>query len=115
MAHDAVARITDKLEDIVYLLAHGNLPGEFDDGILEAEVRCIDETISIGDVSQNTLGHVEMLQHESINAMVGSWISAQDNVRRHVLLHAATALNERETADAHILLHHNAAISGNYF
>ena len=50
VAHDAVARMTDKFEDIVYLLAHRNLLGDFDDGILEAEVRCIDETISIGDV-----------------------------------------------------------------
>lgn len=95
---------TDKFENVVDFLAHRNLLGNLDHSIFEAEVGRIDEAVGIGDVAEDAVGRLEMLQDNGVDSMVSTRVAADNNIRRHVALDAATALDERTTANAHTLL-----------
>ena len=109
MAYDTAVGHTDKFEDVVDFLAHRNLLGNLDDSILKAEVGRIDEAVGIGDVAEDAVGRLKMLQDNGVDSMVSTRVAADNNIRRHVALHAASALNEGATANAHTLLDDGAA------
>ena len=60
--------------------------------------------VGIGDVAKDAVGRFEVLEDNGVDAVVCSWIAADNDVGRHVALHAASALHERTTTNAHTLL-----------
>ena len=108
VAYDAVLGILDEVENVLNLLAHRNLFGNLDYGIFQTEVACVDDAVSVGDVAENAIGRVDVLQHHRVDAIVGSRVATQDDVRRNILLHAAAALYQGISSHAHVLLNHHA-------
>ena len=106
MAYDAVLRSLDEVEDFVDFIAHGDLFGNFDDGVFEAEVASVDDAVGVGYVAQYAVGYVEVFEHDGVDTVVGGGVAAEDDVGGYVLRYTASALDEREAAHANVLLHH---------
>ena len=104
MSNDTTIGYADKIKDMVDFLAHGYLLGNLDDSIFEAEIGRIDKAVGIGDVTEDAVGRLEVLEDNSVDTVVCSWVATDNDVGRHVALHTATALHERATANAHTLL-----------
>ena len=49
VSNDSVFGLADEVQDVVYFFAHGNLFGNLDDGIFEAEVAGVDDSEGVGD------------------------------------------------------------------
>ena len=113
VAHDAVSGLGDEVENVLDFLTHGNLLRNLDDCILKAEVASIDDAVGIGNVTQDAIAGLDMLQHHGVDAMVGSGITPENDVGRYILLHTAATLDQRVAAHTHMLLHHHAiALNG---
>ena len=104
MSNDTAIGHADEIENMINFLAHGYLLGNLDDSIFEAEVGRVDKAVGIGDVTENTVGSLKVLEDNGIDAVVCSWVATDNDVGRHVALHAASALHEGTTANAHTLL-----------
>lgn len=109
VAHDAVLGGLDEADDFVDFDACGDLLANLNHGVFEAEVARVDEAVGVGDVAQDALRQTFVLQDDGVHAVIGCGVAAEDSVGRHVVLHAAAALHERELAHAHMLLYHGAA------
>lgn len=108
MANNAMTRILDELKDDIDFLAHGNLFGYLDNSILKTEIRGVNNAIRIGDMAQHAFGHTLMLQYDRVHTMVAGGVTTQNDVRRNILLDAATALHQRIAADTDMLLDNDA-------
>lgn len=108
VAHDTILRALDEIENVLNFLAHGDLLGNFEYGILQTEVACVDDAIGIGDVAEHTFGFAFMLEHDGVHTMVGGGVSSENDVGRHVFLYATSTLNEREASHANVLLNYHA-------
>ena len=84
----------DEVEDIPDFIAHGDLFGNLEHCILQAEVACVDDAVGVGNMAQDAIGSVHMLKHYGVHTVVCSRVSTENHVRRYVLLHAATALHK---------------------
>ena len=104
MTYDTAIGHADEIENMINFLAHGYLLGNLDDSIFKAEVGCVDEAVGIGDVAKDAVGRFEVLENNGVDSMVSARVAANDDIGRHVALHAASALYERATANAHTLL-----------
>ena len=104
MTYDTAIGHADEIENMINFLAHGYLLGNLDDSIFKAEVGCVDKAVGVGDVAKDAVGRLEVLEDNSVDTVVCSWVATDNDVGRHVALHTATALYERATANAHTLL-----------
>ena len=104
MSNDTTIGYADKIKDMVDFLAHGYLLGNLDDSIFEAEIGRVDKAVGIGDVAEDAVGRLEVLEDNSVDTVVCSWVAADNDVGRNVALHAASTLHEGATANAHTLL-----------
>lgn len=104
MTYDTAIGHADEIENMINFLAHGYLLGNLDDSIFKAEVGCVDKAVGVGDVAKDAVGRLEVLEDNSVDTVVCSWVAADNDVGRHVALHTASALYERATANAHTLL-----------
>ena len=104
IANNTILSSLDKLENLLDFFAHGNLFGNLDYCILQAEITRIDNAVGVGNVAENTIGNLYLLQHHRIDPVVGSGIATENDVGRYVLLHTATTLDEREATYTHVLL-----------
>ena len=109
MSNDTAVGYADKLKDMVDFLAHGYLLGNLDDSIFEAEIGRVDKAVGVGDVAQDAVGRLEVLQDNSVDTVVSARVAADNDVGRHVALYAASALYERTTTNAHTLLDDDTA------
>ena len=109
MTYDTAIGHADEIENMINFLAHGYLLGNLDDSIFKAEVGRVDEAVGVGDVAEDTVGRFEVLEDNGVDSMVSTRVAADNDIGRHVALHAATALNEGATANAHTLLDDGAA------
>ena len=76
MSNDSVLGLADEVQDVVYFFAHGNLFGNLDDGIFEAEVAGVDDSEGVGDVSQDAVGDATVAEHNGVHSVVGCGVSA---------------------------------------
>ena len=90
---------------MVNLFAVRNLFANLDDGVFHAEVASVDEAVGVGDVAQDAFVYIYVLEDEGVDAVILRGVASEDDVGGHVLLHAATALDERVASDAYVLLH----------
>ena len=90
---------------MVNLFALRNLLTNLDDGVFHAEVACINKAVGVGDVAQDAFVNIYVLEDEGVDAVILRGVASEDDVGWHVLLHAATALDERVATDANVLLH----------
>lgn len=102
--YDAVFGAFDESNDVFDLLAHGYLFTDFYDGVLQAEIALVDQTVRVGNVAQDAVGRVEVLKDKSVHAVVAGRISAENDIGGDVLLHAATALYQGIAAHVNVLL-----------
>ena len=109
MTYDTAIGHADEIENMINFLAHGYLLGNLDDSIFKAEVGRVDEAVGVGDVAEDTVGRFEVLEDNGVDSMVSARVAANDDIGRHVALHAASALHEGATANAHTLLDDGAA------
>ena len=82
-------------------------PVNLDDGILQREVAGGDESEGIVDVSQAAFVEfgIHVFQDNLVDPVEGCRIATEDGVRQHVLLYAASALQEGAFSDAHTVLY----------
>lgn len=104
MTYDTAISQAYEVKDMVDFLAHGYLLGNLDDSIFKAEIGRVDKAVGIGDVAKDAVGRLKVLEDNSVDTVVCSWVAASDDIGRHVALHAASALHEGATANAHTLL-----------
>ena len=104
MTYDTAISQAYEVKDMVDFLAHGYLLGNLDDSIFKAEIGRVDKAVGIGDVAKDAVGRLKVLVDNSVDPVVCSWVAASDDIGRHVALHAASALYEGATANAHTLL-----------
>ena len=106
----------DELQNVVDFIAHRYLLGYLDNGVLQAEVAGIDNAVAVADVSEYALGVAFVTQNNGVYAMVGGGVATEYDVGRHVFLHAAAALHQREAAYTNTLLEQDAiALDGAVF
>ena len=102
--------VTDKVDDVVYLVTHRDLVFNLLQGILYAEVSLIHQAVSIYDMAQNTVGDLMLvLEHHCIDAMVFCRIAIHNDIRRHIFRNAATCLNQHPTTDVAVLMQDDIA------
>ena len=104
MTYDTAIGQAYEVKDMVDFLAHGYLLGNLNDSIFEAEIGRVDKAVGIGDVAKDAVGRLEVLEDNSVDTVVCSWVATDNDVGRHVALHAASTLHERTTTNAHTLL-----------
>lgn len=104
MSNDTAIGHADKSENMINFLAHGYLLGNLDDSIFEAEVGRVDEAVGVGDVAEDAVGRLEVLEDNGIDTVVSTGVAADNDIGGHIALYAASALHEGATANAHTLL-----------
>ena len=104
MTYDTAIGQAYEVKDMVNFLAHRYLLGNLDNCIFEAEIGRVDKAVGIGDVAKDAVGRLKVLEDNSVDTVVCSWVAANDDIGRHIALHAASALYEGATANAHTLL-----------
>lgn len=115
VSNDSVLGLADEVQDVVYFFAHGNLFGNLDDGIFEAEVAGVDDSEGVGDVSQDAVGDATVAEHNGVHSVVGCGVSAEDDVGGDVFCDAASALHERVATDAGVCLNDDAVAEDGAF
>ena len=107
MADDAVARGGNEIGDFFDFRVWGYLFVNLDDGILQREVAGGDESEGIVDVPQAAFVEfgIHVFQDNLVDPVEGCRIATEDGVRQHVLLYAASALQEGAFSDAHTVLY----------
>ena len=102
--------VTDKVDDVVYLVTHRDLVFNLLQGILYTEVSLIHQAVSIYDMAQNTVGDLMLvLEHHCIDAMVFCRVAIHNDIRRHIFCNAATCLNQHPTTDVAVLMQDDIA------
>lgn len=76
LTYNAVFGILDEVENFVDFRTHGNLFGNLDDSVLKAEITGVNDAVGIGNVTQNTLRHIDVLQNHGVYAVVRRRITA---------------------------------------
>ena len=104
LPHDAF-RIANEVDDIAYLVAHGHLIFNLLQGILNAEVTLVYQSVCIHDVAQDAICDlILVLQYHGVHSVIFGRISGHDDVGRHVFGNAATALYQRPASYVAVLL-----------
>ena len=75
MTNNSVLGFLDEFQNLFDFFAHRNLLGNLDNGIFQTEVAGVDNAVGIGNVAQNAVAHIYMLQHHGVDTIVRSRIA----------------------------------------
>ena len=101
LTHDAVDRLFDEGGDVVDMLTWRHLIFNLQDGIFDREVAEVDQSIGVANVTERALVSTRLLENSRVHTAIGCGVASQNDVWRHVLLHATTALHQGVAAYLH--------------
>ncbi len=102
-------RCVDKINDMLYLLAHGHLIAYHLQSVEDAAVTLVDNTVGVTDVFDDFRIHTFMLQDKGVHAVVGGRLLSCHDIRRQVFAEAAAGLRHRPCTYAASLAHQHVA------